>query len=225
VVSVTLSAGNRKRTSEPGHDDYLRAHGLRFAPPAALVPAGRLAERFGRRRLFNHLAASSLALAVCGLNPTTDLLIAARALQAIGGAMFVPISLGLVLPEFPLNQRATRRPCSGAPPERSPRLAFVAGALASPFGTGQPAPAQPSVTWRPRAVTLDGKSAERPFAQLMTERADTPPWQRSARSFSAAEIADLLGRSSSAAVGRVPSNGVRPSGRGRPRLTGVMRPR
>jgi len=34
VVSVTLSAGNRKLASEPGHDDYLRAHQLRFAPRA-----------------------------------------------------------------------------------------------------------------------------------------------------------------------------------------------
>jgi len=78
--------------------------------------------------------------------------------------------------------------------------AFVAGALASPFGTGRPVPAQPSTTWHPRAVTLDGKSAERPFAEVLTELAETPPWQRSAGSFSAAEIADLLGRPSSAAI-------------------------
>jgi hypothetical protein len=78
--------------------------------------------------------------------------------------------------------------------------AFLAGALASPFETGRPAPAQSSATWRPRAVTLDGESAERPFAEVMTELAETPPWQRSARTFSAAEIADLLGRPSSAAI-------------------------
>jgi len=78
--------------------------------------------------------------------------------------------------------------------------AFVVGALTSPFGTGKPAPAQPSVTWHPRAITLDGKSAERPFGQVVTELANTPPWQRSARSLNAAEIADLLGRPSSAAI-------------------------
>jgi len=41
-------------------------------------------------------------------------LIGARALQAIDGAMLVPNSLGLVLPEFRLNQRATATAMWGA---------------------------------------------------------------------------------------------------------------
>jgi hypothetical protein len=77
---------------------------------------------------------------------------------------------------------------------------FVVGAFASPFATGKPAPLRPSVTWHQRAVTVDGKSAERPFGQVIADLAGTPPWHRSARSFSAAEIADLLGRPSSAAI-------------------------
>jgi hypothetical protein len=70
--------------------------------------------------------------------------------------------------------------------------AFVAGALASPFAAGETTTV-PIVTWRPRAITLDGRSAERPFRRLIAEMASTPPWQRSARSLSAAEIGDLLG--------------------------------
>ena len=35
------------------------------------------------------------------------MLVAARVLQAAGGAILVPTSLGLLLPEFPAHQRAT----------------------------------------------------------------------------------------------------------------------
>jgi len=79
------------------------------------VPAGRLADKFCRRRLFFIGGVIFLALsAVCGLNPTVDVLIPARATQAIGGAVLVPISLDLVLPEFPLNQPATATALWGA---------------------------------------------------------------------------------------------------------------
>jgi hypothetical protein len=94
--------------------------------------------------------------------------------------------------------------------------AFVVGAFASPFVTGEPASGQPSVQWHPRAVTTDGKSAERLFGQVMAVLAATPPWHRSARSFSAAEVADLLGRPSSAAIaptGRTTSLSIKPIGR------------
>ena len=91
----------------------LNAYNILFA--AALVPAGRLADRFGRRRFFIagillFLAASAL----CGLAWNVDVLIAARAVQAVGGAILVPTSLGLVLPEFPLEQRATATALWGA---------------------------------------------------------------------------------------------------------------
>jgi EmrB/QacA subfamily drug resistance transporter len=91
----------------------LNAYNILFA--AALVPAGRLADKFGRRRLF--LAGGALFLlssAVCGLAWNVDVLIAARAVQAIGGAVLVPTSIGLILPEFPLERRATATAIWGA---------------------------------------------------------------------------------------------------------------
>src|SRR3954470_14011131 len=42
------------------------------------------------------------------------MLIGARAVQALGGAMLVPASLGLLLPEFPLERRATATALWGA---------------------------------------------------------------------------------------------------------------
>lgn len=84
----------------------LNAYNLVFA--AALVPAGRLADRLGRRRLF--LAGSIVFLGAsvaCGAALNVNALIGARALQAVGAAMLVPASLSLVLAEFPLERRAT----------------------------------------------------------------------------------------------------------------------
>jgi EmrB/QacA subfamily drug resistance transporter len=91
----------------------LNAYSIVFA--AALVPAGRLADRFGRRRFFFIGVLVFLAASVaCGAAPSVVFLIAARAVQALGGAMLVPASLGLLLPEFPLERRATATALWGA---------------------------------------------------------------------------------------------------------------
>jgi EmrB/QacA subfamily drug resistance transporter len=74
---------------------------------ALLLAAGRLADRFGRRRLFfSGLFVFTAGSALCGVAPDAAALIAARALQATGAAMLVPTALALVLPEFPLQKRA-----------------------------------------------------------------------------------------------------------------------
>ena len=84
----------------------LNGYNIVFA--AALVPAGRLADRIGRKKLFIvgvlvFVAASLL----CGVSVSVGMLVAARVLQAVGGAILTPASLSLILPEFPIEQRAT----------------------------------------------------------------------------------------------------------------------
>jgi EmrB/QacA subfamily drug resistance transporter len=84
----------------------LNAYSVVFA--AGLVPAGRLADRFGRRRMFLAGAVVFLIASVmCGLAGSAEILVAARVLQALGGATLMPTSFSLVLPEFPVEQRAT----------------------------------------------------------------------------------------------------------------------
>jgi len=66
-----------------------------------LVPAGRWADRAGRKRAFLiGLAIFTASSALCALAPSLGLLIAARILQASGGALMLPTSLGLLLPAF-----------------------------------------------------------------------------------------------------------------------------
>ena len=73
---------------------------------ALLVPAGRWADAFGRKRAFLlGLAVFVLASAACAAAPSVEFLIAARVVQAAGGAMMLPTSLGLILPEFAPSER------------------------------------------------------------------------------------------------------------------------
>ena len=75
---------------------------------ALLVPAGGIADRIGRKRVF----AAGLALfvpasLVCALAPGWEVLVAGRALQGAGAAVIVGVSLALVLPEYPPERRAS----------------------------------------------------------------------------------------------------------------------
>ncbi len=100
-------------TSLPVLSWVINGYGVVFA--AALIPAGRLADRIGRRRLFlAGMVVFLLTSALCGLAPNAAVLIAARMLQALGAAAVVPTSLALLLPEFPLAQRATATAIWGA---------------------------------------------------------------------------------------------------------------
>lgn len=91
---------------------------------ALLVPAGRLADRFGRRAGFQAgLALFTLASLACGASTSLDMLIASRCLQAIGAAVLTPASLGLVITSFPGPARA-----------RAVRIWTASGALAGAAG-------------------------------------------------------------------------------------------
>src|SRR6476659_3469099 len=82
----------------------LNAYAIVFA--ALLIPAGRWADRTGRKRAFLiGMSLFTLASAACALAPSVGFLIAARVVQAAGAALLFPTSLGLLLPEFPPERR------------------------------------------------------------------------------------------------------------------------
>ncbi len=71
-----------------------------------ILLGGSLGDRYGRRRIFVigvvWFATASL---LCGLAPTSGVLIAARALQGIGGALLTPGSLALIQASFHPDDR------------------------------------------------------------------------------------------------------------------------
>jgi EmrB/QacA subfamily drug resistance transporter len=83
----------------------LNAYTIVFA--AVLVPAGRWADRVGRRKVFvAGLAGFTAGSVLCGLAPGVTALIAARVVQAAGAGAMVPASLSLVLAAVPAPGRA-----------------------------------------------------------------------------------------------------------------------
>ena len=74
----------------------ITAYAIVFA--AALVPAGRIADRAGRRRTYlGGLAVFALGSVACGVAPSLPALVAGRAVQGLGAAAASPASLGLLL--------------------------------------------------------------------------------------------------------------------------------
>src|SRR5260370_42396303 len=83
----------------------LNAYTIAFA--AMLVPAGRWADRVGRRRIFvAGLIGFSLGSALCGLSRGVPELIAARIIQAPGAGPMVPPSPSLLPARGPPSRRA-----------------------------------------------------------------------------------------------------------------------
>src|ERR1051325_4276889 len=75
---------------------------------AFLAPAGRFADRLGRKRAFLlGLPVFGVASVGCGMAPTLPVMIAWRGVQALGAAVVLPTSLGLALPAFPASERGT----------------------------------------------------------------------------------------------------------------------
>ena len=73
---------------------------------ALILVGGAAGDRFGRRRIFIlGIILFTAASAACGLAPNTAILIAARAVQGIGGAMLVPESLAIISAAFPEAER------------------------------------------------------------------------------------------------------------------------
>jgi MFS family permease len=67
-----------------------------------LLLGGRLADLYGPRRLFiAGVAAFTIASLLCGVAPTDELLVIARAVQGLAGAVVSAVALALIMVLFP----------------------------------------------------------------------------------------------------------------------------
>jgi EmrB/QacA subfamily drug resistance transporter len=82
----------------------VNAYTLAFA--VLLLTGAALGDRFGRRRMFLiGIGVFTGASALAALAPSTDALIAARAIQGLGGAIVAPLTLTLLSEAFPAERR------------------------------------------------------------------------------------------------------------------------
>ncbi len=105
VVNVALpTIGRDLHTSLAGLQWTVTAYTLTLA--GLILLGGALGDRLGRRRVFvTGVAWFALASALCGLAPDIGVLIAARALQGIGGALLTPGSLAIIQATFAPEDR------------------------------------------------------------------------------------------------------------------------
>ncbi|MGM1064518.1 MFS transporter [Saccharothrix sp. Mg75] len=81
--------------------------GYLLALAALVLVAGSLGDHYGRRRVFTAgVLWFGVASLLCGLAPTTELLVLARVLQGVGGALLTPGSLAILQSVFARGDRA-----------------------------------------------------------------------------------------------------------------------
>jgi EmrB/QacA subfamily drug resistance transporter len=74
-----------------------------------LLLAGRLGDLVGRKRMFlSGLALFTAASLVCGLAQSQEMLVVARFVQGVGGAMASAIILGMIVTMFPESEEQTK---------------------------------------------------------------------------------------------------------------------
>jgi EmrB/QacA subfamily drug resistance transporter len=105
VVNVALPSLHRDLGASIQSLEWtVNAYVLSYA--VLLLTGAALGDRFGRKRMFMAgIALFTASSAAAALAPSTELLIAARAIQGIGAAIATPLTLTLLADAFPPAQR------------------------------------------------------------------------------------------------------------------------
>ncbi|NUS44251.1 MAG: MFS transporter, partial [Mycobacteriaceae bacterium] len=106
VVNVALPRlADEFGASVAGLQWTVNAYALTLA--GFILLGGALGDRYGRRRVFTiGVVWFAVASAICGFAPDIEILIAARALQGVGGALLMPGSLAILQATFVAEDRA-----------------------------------------------------------------------------------------------------------------------
>ena len=105
IVNIALPALTTSLSATLDQDLWIvNAYTLTYA--GLLITGGRLGDLVGQKRMFlAGLALFTAASAVCGLAASPGQLIAARAVQGVGGALLTPQTLAILTVIFPPNRR------------------------------------------------------------------------------------------------------------------------
>jgi EmrB/QacA subfamily drug resistance transporter len=106
VVGIALPSINRTFHGGVGTLQWV-VTGYSLTLAAFLLLGGALGDRFGRKRIFMFgIVWFAVASALCGFAPTAGLLVGARVVQGIGGALLTPGSLAILQASFRPEDRS-----------------------------------------------------------------------------------------------------------------------
>jgi EmrB/QacA subfamily drug resistance transporter len=106
VVNIALPSINRSFGGGVGTLQWV-VTGYALTLAAFLLLGGSLGDRFGRKRIFSlGIAWFAVASALCGFAPSAGLLVGARVLQGVGGALLTPGSLAILQASFRADDRS-----------------------------------------------------------------------------------------------------------------------
>ncbi len=96
VVNVALPTLARDLDASTGEQQWV-ANAYLLTIASLILIGGNLGDRFGRLRIYRFgVAWFAVASVLCALAPNTEVLIAARLLQGVGGALLTPGSLAII---------------------------------------------------------------------------------------------------------------------------------
>jgi len=105
IVNIAIPELQRSLEADVATASWvINAYNIAFA--VLLVPMGRLADQFGRRRMFvAGMVVFTAGSALCAASPTIGTLIAARAIQGAGAGMLAPLGFAIAVLVFPPERR------------------------------------------------------------------------------------------------------------------------
>ena len=125
VVNVALPELGRDLGADVA-DLQWTINGYLITLASLILLGGSLGDRYGRRRIFEiGVVWFTTASALCAIAPNVEVLILARVIQGVGGALLTPGSLAIIEATFRRKTAAgqsecgRRSPASGAPWARS----------------------------------------------------------------------------------------------------------
>jgi len=106
IVNVALPAIQKDFHASLASMQWV-VNGYTLMLSALMLVGGSLGDHLGRKKMFLlGVILFAAASVLCGLAPNDNVLIAARFVQGIGGAMLVPGSLAIISAAFPEDERA-----------------------------------------------------------------------------------------------------------------------